>query len=38
MKIAMVGFGEVGKILSAGLIKQPGVDSISAWDLLFTNA
>ena len=31
--IGLVGYGEVGKIFSAGLRVQPGVASVAAWDL-----
>ncbi len=33
--IGMVGYGEVGKIFSAGLKAQPGVVSMAAWDRNF---
>ncbi len=34
-RIGLVGYGEVGKIFSAGLKGQPGVTRASAWDLKF---
>ncbi|MBL0423397.1 DUF1932 domain-containing protein [Ramlibacter sp. AW1] len=34
-RIGVVGYGEVGKIFSAGLLGQAGVDSVSAWDTKF---
>ena len=36
--IGLVGYGEVGKIFSAGLKPQEGVHSIGAWDLKFERA
>jgi len=33
--IGLIGYGEVGKIFSAGLKAQPGVERASAWDLKF---
>jgi 3-hydroxyisobutyrate dehydrogenase-like beta-hydroxyacid dehydrogenase len=36
IRIGMIGYGEVGKIFSAGLKNKPGVASIIAWDLKFT--
>jgi 3-hydroxyisobutyrate dehydrogenase-like beta-hydroxyacid dehydrogenase len=36
-KIAMVGYGEVGKIFCAGLKSKSGVAQVSAWDLKFTD-
>ena len=33
--IGLVGYGEVGKIFSAGLRGKPGVESVHAWDLSF---
>ena len=36
-RIGLVGYGEVGKIFSAGLKGKPGVVAVSAWDLKFTN-
>ena len=33
--IGLIGYGEVGKIFAAGLKGQPGVQSVSAWDLKF---
>ena len=35
--IGLVGYGEVGKIFSAGLKEKPGVTSVAAWDLKFGN-
>jgi 3-hydroxyisobutyrate dehydrogenase-like beta-hydroxyacid dehydrogenase len=34
-RIGLVGYGEVGKIFSAGLRGQPGVQQAAAWDLKF---
>jgi len=31
--IGLIGYGEVGKIFSAGLKNQPGVRSVAVWDL-----
>ncbi len=36
--IGLVGYGEVGKIFGAGLKRQAGVVSVSAWDLKFADA
>ena len=36
--IGFVGYGEVGKIFSAGLKEQGGVKSASAWDIKFVDA
>ena len=36
--IGVIGYGEVGKIFSAGLRGKSGVASVSAWDLKFANA
>ena len=36
--IGLVGYGEVGKIFSAGLRVQPGVTSVAAWDLKLADA
>ena len=36
--IGLVGYGEVGKIFSAGLKTQNGVHSMGAWDLKFERA
>ena len=33
--IGLIGYGEVGKILGAGLAQQPGVAGVGAWDLKF---
>jgi 3-hydroxyisobutyrate dehydrogenase-like beta-hydroxyacid dehydrogenase len=35
--IGLVGHGEVGRIFSAGLRIQPGVESVCAWDLKFAD-
>ena len=35
--IGLIGYGEVGKIFCAGLKPKPGIESVSAWDLKFTN-
>lgn len=35
VRIGLIGYGEVGKIFSAGLLKQPGVAGVGAWDLKF---
>jgi 3-hydroxyisobutyrate dehydrogenase-like beta-hydroxyacid dehydrogenase len=35
--IGIVGYGEVGKIFSAGLKGQPGVAAMGAWDLKFAD-
>lgn len=32
-RIGLIGYGEVGKIFTQGLKTQPGVSSVSAWDL-----
>ncbi len=32
-RIGLIGYGEVGKIFSAGLKDQPGVAGVSVWDL-----
>ena len=34
-RIGLIGYGEVGKIFCAGLLKQPGVTGVGAWDLKF---
>lgn len=34
-RIGLVGYGEVGKIFSAGLKGQPGITQAGAWDLKF---
>jgi 3-hydroxyisobutyrate dehydrogenase-like beta-hydroxyacid dehydrogenase len=34
--IGIVGYGEVGKIFSAGLIGKPGVTGVAAWDSKFS--
>ena len=34
-RIGLIGYGEVGKIFSAGLAGQPGVTAVGAWDLKF---
>jgi 3-hydroxyisobutyrate dehydrogenase-like beta-hydroxyacid dehydrogenase len=36
--IGMIGYGEVGKVFSAGLKTKQGIQSVSAWDLKFTDA
>lgn len=36
-KIAVIGYGEVGKIFSIGLLGKPNVTSVSAWDLKFVD-
>jgi 3-hydroxyisobutyrate dehydrogenase-like beta-hydroxyacid dehydrogenase len=36
-RIGFVGYGEVGKIFSAGLRDRPGVSATSAWDLKFAH-
>ena len=33
----MIGYGEVGKIFSIGLLGKPNVTSVSAWDLKFVD-
>jgi 3-hydroxyisobutyrate dehydrogenase-like beta-hydroxyacid dehydrogenase len=33
--LGLIGYGEVGKIFSSGLKPQPGVESVSAWDVKF---
>ena len=35
LRIGLVGYGEVGKIFAAGLLGQPGVAGVGAWDLKF---
>ena len=35
IKIAIIGYGEVGKIFSKGLLDQSNVGQISSWDLKF---
>src|SRR6187549_560160 len=35
--IGLIGYGEVGKIFSAGLKDKPGVAGASAWDLKFAD-
>jgi hypothetical protein len=37
-RIGLIGYGEVGKIFCAGLLKQPGVTGVGAWDLKFAQA
>jgi 3-hydroxyisobutyrate dehydrogenase-like beta-hydroxyacid dehydrogenase len=34
-RVGLLGYGEVGKIFSAGLLSQPGVQGCAAWDLKF---
>jgi 3-hydroxyisobutyrate dehydrogenase-like beta-hydroxyacid dehydrogenase len=36
-RIGLIGYGEVGKIFSAGLKNQPGVAAMAAWDLKFAD-
>ena len=36
--IGLIGYGEVGKIFSAGLQTAPGVHAVGAWDLKFVGA
>ena len=36
--IGLIGYGEVGKIFSAGLKIQAGIESVSAWDVKFAAA
>lgn len=36
-RIGLIGYGEVGKIFSAGLLDKPGVAAMSVWDLKLTN-
>ncbi len=36
-RIGLIGYGEVGKIFSAGLKAQPGVEAVGAWDLKFSD-
>ena len=35
--IGLIGYGEVGKVFTAGLKTKPGVVSLSAWDQKFTS-
>ena len=35
IRLGLIGYGEVGKIFSAGLKAQPGVAAVGAWDLKF---
>ena len=35
--IGLIGYGEVGKIFCEGLKAKPGIESVSSWDLKFTN-
>ena len=37
-RIGIIGYGEVGKIFGAGLKRQPGIESVCAWDLKFADA
>ncbi|MBK0393931.1 NAD(P)-dependent oxidoreductase [Ramlibacter algicola] len=37
-RIGLIGYGEVGKIFSAGLKDKPGIQQVAAWDLKFTQA
>jgi 3-hydroxyisobutyrate dehydrogenase-like beta-hydroxyacid dehydrogenase len=34
--IGLIGYGEVGKTFALGLLPQPGVAGVGAWDLKFT--
>lgn len=36
--IGLIGYGEVGKIFSAGLQSKPGVQAVGAWDVKFASA
>jgi 3-hydroxyisobutyrate dehydrogenase-like beta-hydroxyacid dehydrogenase len=36
--IGLIGYGEVGKIFSAGLKAKPGVEGVYAWDLKFAQS
>jgi len=36
-RIGLIGYGEVGRIFSAGLKDQPGVAGVGAWDLKFAD-
>ncbi|AEG93587.1 NAD(P)-dependent oxidoreductase [Ramlibacter tataouinensis] len=36
-RIGLIGHGEVGRIFGAGLLGQPGVTAVSAWDLRFAD-
>ena len=38
IRLGLIGYGEVGKIFSAGLKAQPGVAAVGAWDLKFAPA
>ncbi len=38
VRIGLIGYGEVGKIFSAGLLGQAGVAEVGAWDLKFGRA
>ena len=35
--LGLIGYGEVGKIFAKGLQGKPGVQSVSAWDLVFVD-
>jgi 3-hydroxyisobutyrate dehydrogenase-like beta-hydroxyacid dehydrogenase len=35
IRIGMIGYGEVGRIFSAGLKSQPGVTAVNVWDIKF---
>jgi 3-hydroxyisobutyrate dehydrogenase-like beta-hydroxyacid dehydrogenase len=37
-RIGLIGYGEVGKIFSAGMARQPGVSVVGAWDIKFAQA
>lgn len=36
-RIGLIGYGEVGKIFSAGLKDKPGVAAMAAWDVKLAN-
>ena len=38
IRLGLIGYGEVGRIFSAGLKAQPGVAAVGAWDLKFARA
>jgi 3-hydroxyisobutyrate dehydrogenase-like beta-hydroxyacid dehydrogenase len=38
IRIGVIGYGEVGKIFSAGLKDQSGVSAVAAWDLKFAQS
>jgi 3-hydroxyisobutyrate dehydrogenase-like beta-hydroxyacid dehydrogenase len=37
IRIGMIGYGEVGRIFSAGLKNKPGVGAVAAWDIKFAD-